>query len=88
MKDVICPMTKSPCRHCSNEEILNVSRVGIIKTGQIERREIRTPLGQFCNNDGRHFVRELDACPIPGALAAPLVPYELSELEWMRRQPA
>lgn len=84
--DPICDKTGNPCRFCSNETLTNVSRVGIIATGRIERRVSTVNLGQFCNNDGRHYVRDLPACPVPGALAAPLVKHELSELEWMRRK--
>jgi hypothetical protein len=42
--------------------------------------------GAFCNNDGRHYVSELSECPIPGARTVPLVPVELSELQWMARR--
>jgi hypothetical protein len=44
------------------------------------------PKGPFCNNDGKHYVSELNECPIPGARAAPLVQVELSEFDWMRRR--
>jgi hypothetical protein len=43
-------------------------------------------LDEFCNNDGRHCISELTECPIPGAQAAPAVPFELSELQWMARR--
>ena len=42
--------------------------------------------GAWCNNDGKHYVSELTECPIPGARAVPLVPFELSELQWMSRR--
>jgi len=42
-------------------------------------------MGAFCNNDG-NYVSELAECPIPGARTVPLVPVELSELDWMRRR--
>jgi len=86
MTDPICEKTGKPCRFCSLDRHLNVSRVGVIKTGTIERRESWSVLGQWCNNDGQHFVRDLPECPIPGTLTVPLVPYEVSELEWSRRK--
>lgn len=84
MPHMICPKTRAPCRHCSNEVRRTTQRVGVIKTHLLERREIRIKLGAFCNNDGKHFVSELKECPIPGALAAPLLPFEIDELTWMR----
>lgn len=81
-----CSKTGSPCRHVSIEKIRNVQRVGVLKTGKIERRESIILLGERCNNDGRCMVSELRECPIPAALAVPLVPFEISPLEWMRRR--
>jgi hypothetical protein len=86
MIDMICEKTGTPCRHCSEEKHINISRVGVIKTGQMERRRTEIALGQFCNNDGKHFVRDLPACPVPEALSAPMIKHELSELDWMRRK--
>jgi hypothetical protein len=60
-----------------------VTRTGDSVKG-IRRSVIVKKLGAFCNNDGRHFVRELEACPVPEALAVPLVPYEIDPLTWMR----
>ena len=78
-----CPLKGKGCRHCSQEHQVTVERV-LVKTGKTERREVRTPLGERCNNDGRHYVRELKECPADIALGVPLVPYEVSELDWMR----
>lgn len=86
MEDIVCERTGKPCRHCSEEKFTNISRVGVIATGQIEIRKTVAPLGQRCNNDGRHLVRELSTCPIPGALSVPLIRHEVSELEWSRRK--
>lgn len=86
MPDPFCEKTGHRCRHCSEEKRINISRVGVIKTGQIERRKTEIALGQFCNNDGKHFVRDFLVCPIPGALAVPLVKKEVTELEWSRRK--
>lgn len=42
--------------------------------------------GLFCNNDGRSFVNDLDACPVLVALAVQHVPFQLSERDWMARR--
>lgn len=88
MNDPVCPLTNAPCRHCSDEQQINIVRVGIIKTSKIERREMRIRIGEFCNNDGRHFIRDILACPVPAALAVPKTPYFVDELSWMRRRMA
>jgi hypothetical protein len=75
---VICSKTGVPCRHCSDEITKVITRTGDSVKG-IRRTETITPLGQFCNNDGRHFVRDLPACPVPSAVSVPLVPFELSK---------
>lgn len=65
---------------------MSVSRVGVIKTGQIERRISFIDFGEFCNNDGRHYVKDLPEFPVQGALAMP-VPEALAgvdELTWMK----
>ena len=83
--DIICPKTRGPCRHCSDECRKTVTRTGDSVTG-IRRTVDVQNLGAFCNNDCRSFVRDLAACPAVTALAAPLVPYEISPLDWMRRR--
>lgn len=85
MKLEVCPMTGKECQYVSMERVIKIQRVGVIKTGRFERRETRIDLGEFCNNDGKHFVRDLKECPIPGALAVPLVPFVVDELTWMKR---
>jgi hypothetical protein len=80
-----CPSNGRECRHCSKEHAVTVERV-LVKTGKTERREVRTPLGEWCNNDGRHYVRELKECPTDIALGVPLVPYVESELDWSKRR--
>jgi hypothetical protein len=82
----ICEKIGKPCRFCSDDRVLSVSRVGVIATGRIERRETWIGLGQWCNNDGKHPVRDLPDCPIPIALTAPPANLEISELVWFRRR--
>lgn len=76
-----CPKTGRPCNHCSLEVTRVTTRTGDIVSG-IKRETTETPHGAFCNNDGRHYVADLDKCPIPAALHAP--PHAMSELEWMQ----
>lgn len=83
MRDPYCPLGKQPCRHCSDETKVIVQRVGVVKTGTLEKRTTVVRMGTFCNNDGRHFVHDLAECPMSAALAAPLVKHEITELEWM-----
>jgi hypothetical protein len=64
--------------------VRDVKHVGVIKTQLLERVETRVTLGLFCNNDGRHFVRELTECPMQEGMNVPLVKKETTELEWMR----
>ena len=88
MKEIVlitCPKKFRPCRHCSDEIEKITTRTGDIVTG-IRRTERVTPLGAFCNNDGQHFVKDLEVCPRDLALAVSLVPHVISELEWMRRK--
>jgi hypothetical protein len=85
MSPVICSKTGAPCRHCSDEIARVITRTGDSVKG-IRRAETITPLGQFCNNDGQHFVRDLPVFPVPSAVSVPLAPFQLSELEWMRRR--
>ena len=80
----ICPRTGKPCRHVSREVERRIQRVGVIETGLLEKREISLGKGAFCNNDGRTYVEDLNECPIPAAVSVPLVPYEISELDWAR----
>jgi|GEM_PF-3301364 hypothetical protein len=89
--DATCPRSGGPCRHCSIErvlrpctEILKDARTGLFRAG---KRVLRmAELGPFCNNDGRHFVQDLAICPVPAAIAVPLVPVEVSPLEWAARR--
>lgn len=75
--DVVCPMFGEKCRFCSDEVVKEVVRFGIIKDcdlgkkGELGSRVRRIELGEFCNNDGKHFVRELSYCPSRWALARP-----------------
>lgn len=80
----ICEKTGTQCRHCSEEKHINLSYVGNIKTGRMEKRISIANLGQFCNNDGKKFVRDMIVCPLPDALSVKLVKRELTELEWMK----
>ncbi|MDD1678019.1 MAG: hypothetical protein LUO93_02385 [Methanomicrobiales archaeon] len=80
---VTCPKTGGPCRHCSYEILKTVTRTGDSVKG-IRRTVNVQKLGVFCNNNGRKFVHQMNECPIPEALAVPLVPYEPSPLEWMQ----
>jgi len=86
---MICPLIDKLCRHCSKEfkhtgEFTRIFKD--LKTGFFMAAGQGTacvPMGEFCNNDGRHFVRDLKECPAKIALGVPLVPLELSELQWM-----
>jgi hypothetical protein len=81
---MFCPLGARKCDHCSDEKRRDIQRVGILKTGLMERREREIPLGLFCNNDGKTFIKNLKVCPIPEALGVPLVCPILTELNWMR----
>ena len=81
-----CPKGKRRCRHATDSKHTIISRVGVIKTGQMERRVTVIPLGIRCENDGRHMASELKECPADLALKAPLIKYELSELDWGKRK--
>lgn len=85
MASIICPRTGRPCDHCSFEVTRVTTRTGDIVSG-IKRTITETPRGAFCNNDGRHYVADLDECPADTALATPLVRREVNELEWMQIQ--
>ena len=86
-KDPRCPLNyNDPCRHCSDEEKISIQLVGDLKTNKLVHHLCRIPLGKFCNNDGRHFVKDMKECPVPAALAVPLVPYQVSEREWFARR--
>ena len=86
--DTFCPLGKEKCRFCSDEVQREVVRFSVIrdcdlgKVGQTGSKVRRIELGEFCNNDGRHFVRELKMCPKKEALATPLN----TELYWMKRK--
>ena len=79
--DTLCPKTGSPCRHCSAEVTRITERTGDIVSG-IKRTVTEIPKGEFCNNDGKRFVRDLDGCPVPAARA---VQADESPLSWMKR---
>lgn len=81
---VKCPLKNGECRHCSMEQFISVKEVGIIKTGKMDRRVTKINLGERCNNDGNKMVKELTKCPSDIALGVPLVPYKITELDWMR----
>jgi hypothetical protein len=91
IRDTSCPTKGGPCRHCSIEkvsrpctELLKDPRTGLFRAGA---RVLRmAELGAYCNNDGRHFVRDLASCPVPAAIAVPLVPVEISPLAWAARR--
>ena len=85
LMDTVCPKTGSPCRHCSTEVTRMIERTGDIVSG-IKRTVTEIPKGEFCNNDGKRFVQDLEACPVPAALAAPQVPADEDLLSWMRRR--
>jgi hypothetical protein len=85
----ICPKIAGPCRHCSDMTRRIVTRTGDILTGIRRTVEVQH-LGEFCNNDGRRFVRDIPICPVFLAILVPTAPFkpwnEVSELEWMRRR--
>lgn len=83
--DAVCPKSGGPCRHCSQEVTRIIERTGDIVSG-IKRTVTEIPKGEFCNNDGKRFVRDLDVCPIPAALSASLVPAEENLILWMARR--
>ena len=80
-----CPLGKGICRHCSDEVLVEFKHVGVIKTQLMERIETRIKLGLWCNNDGRHYVRELKSCPAIDALTTPIVPREPDLVAWMKK---
>ena len=83
-----CPLKGKECDYCSPGQIVTVQRVGVIKTGKLERREVRTNLGERCENDGRKTVGELTECPADIALGVKITPgmYQVNELDWMKRR--
>ena len=83
--DPVCIRTGAPCRHCSIGITRTITRTGDIVSG-IKRTEEVTIQGEFCNNDGRNYVKDIPVCPVPAALVASLVESEVSELDWMRRR--
>ena len=85
-KLIYCPKGKKECRHCSNMQIVNVKRVGVIKTGAMERIVSKVNLGKWCECDGRHYVRDLKTCPVEDGKKVKLVPFVLSELAWSQRR--
>jgi hypothetical protein len=73
---VVCPMFNDPCPHCSIETVTrpytrlkknSVTRL-FEPDGQGSKK---IELGEFCNNDGRHYVRDMHWCPRRWALANP-----------------
>jgi hypothetical protein len=80
---MICPKTGVTCEHCSDEIERIVTRTGDIVTG-IKRKVTIVPKGAFCNNDGKHYVKDLIECPVPGALSVPLVVPDMDPVLWMK----
>jgi len=80
-----CPKTGNPYRHASENKIPRVERIADLKTKTIQKKTTYENKGVFCNNDGRHYIRDLKVCPASEALGVPLVPYVESEFDWMRR---
>lgn len=79
-----CLLSGLKCRHCSDEVERTVTRTGDSVKG-IHRTESAKSLGQFCNNDGRTYVKDLAVCPATIKPSEPFTPWnEVSELEWMR----
>lgn len=82
---VTCEKSGAPCRHCSEE--YHYEEQLVIFKGRLEKRTMGTPIGQFCNNDGTKFVRDLSVCPATEKPTKPFIPWnEISELEWMQRR--
>ena len=64
-----CPLTISPCRHCSHEHMFRPymkldkdPRTGLFKPGGLGHLDI--DLGHYCNNVGC-WCDQLETCPIP-----------------------
>jgi len=76
--DEVCPMFGDLCRHCSDEVHREVVRFSVIKDcelgkkGHQGKRIRRIELGHFCNNDGKHFVKDMKYCPARWALTRPM----------------
>lgn len=83
-RETICPLTGVGCRHASDESERQVRDFSDLKTSKRGKKVVYVEKGVFCNNDGKHYVKDLKACPMVAALAAPLTPYVPNELEWAR----
>jgi len=65
----ICPLVKRECGHCSMEQSVTGVFTKLKKNPVTHmfdpagRGTNVIKLGEFCNNDGRHFVRDLNGCP-------------------------
>ena len=84
---VLCKKFGTMCRYCSDENKTEIKRDLVItpdKKGAVRREEIKTPLGQFCNNVSE-WVDKLAVCPRIEAMGAELVQRKESELDWSRR---
>ena len=81
---VFCPTGKKICRHASDECLRNVQRVGVIKTGTLERRETCVQLGVRCNNHGNAMASDLDHCPQNDI--SPVTQLEDDPLLWASRR--
>ena len=73
---LVCPMTEEQCRHCSMEcaygscSMIEIDpKTQLYKSKGIEAVMMR--LGEWCNNDGNHFVKDLHYCPARWALTRP-----------------
>jgi|SRR5271157_862399 len=73
LTDIVCPMFGDVCRHCSLE--ITIRPFAKIKknliTGLFEpdgQGSKKVELGEFCNNSGIHYVRDLHYCPRRWAL--------------------
>lgn len=67
--EVICKMFGDPCGFCSEESVVQIRPYSVIKDcslgkkGHVGKKRVTVEFGQFCNNDGKHFVRDMKYCP-------------------------
>jgi hypothetical protein len=59
----VCTMFEKPCRHCSNENKLEIVREGTIADMNFKKHEKIVPLGQFCNDAGK-WIADMHYCPV------------------------
>ena len=86
MKETVCPMIGQVCRFASEIKIPVVNRTVDLKKKVIRKETTYDNKGVFCNNDGKHYVKDLKGCPKVDAFGVPMVPYVVSELDWSRRR--